>query len=443
MLLNRLNILVIKLLVPILIKINSIFFLFLLFKLNLRKINSISPKRKTKYKLIVLGKLGGNQDLFISQKENNNHIEYYYFPRIFIKMIFNTFIQNHKEIHDYKYLTNNKNVNVSKLKLRKFLIRFLKNIKKNFNFDGFIGFNFCYKAERELQAAATIAKLKFICLHKENVFTPGENLVTKYIYKKYIGKYEGYTIAVYSKKEKENILNAKLIDRKRIKVVGCSRSDLAFSFRKIKPSYKIVYYSIEDGRGTPKSYFKIYPNKFKNIFTFGGNKFRNFSWKEIHKKTIKNLIKLANKDKELKIIIKEKQGAFNNYKNLKLPKNCRVIFGGTGEKFLKDCKIVIGLNTTAIIEAIAANRHILIPFYKYKNDNYKKNFLLNLKLNKNNYIFDEREFHKKVKFHLSKKYKLDKNINSKFGLDYYLGNVDGKSSLRLNKFIINSLKSRI
>ena len=69
--------------------------------------------------------------------------------------------------------------------------------------------------------------------------------------------------------------------------------------------------------------------------------------------------------------------------------------------------------------------------------------MLNLKLNKNNYIFDEREFHKKVKFHLSKKYKLDKNINSKFGLDYYLGNVDGKSSLRLNKFIINSLKSRI
>ena len=57
------------------------------------------------------------------------------------------------------------------------------------------------------------------------------------------------------KKKKKNILNAKLIDRKRIKVVGCSRSDLAFSFRKIKPSYKIVYYSIEDGRGTPKSYF--------------------------------------------------------------------------------------------------------------------------------------------------------------------------------------------
>ena len=91
MLLNRLNILVIKLLVPILIKINSIFFLFLLFKLNLRKINSINPKRKTKFKLIVLGKLGGNEDLFISQKENNNHIEYYYFPRVFIKMIFNLF----------------------------------------------------------------------------------------------------------------------------------------------------------------------------------------------------------------------------------------------------------------------------------------------------------------------------------------------------------------
>ena len=145
----------------------------------------------------------------------------------------------------------------------------------------------------------------------------------------------------------------------------------------------------------------------------------------------------------MKIIIKEKQGAYNNYKDLKLPSNCTLIFGGTGEKFLKDCKVVIGLNTTAIIEAIAANRYIQIPFYKYKNNNYKKNFLLNLRLSPNNYIFEEREFYKKIKFHLSKKYKVNKNNNNQFSLNYYLGNVDGKSSKRLNEFIINSLKSKI
>lgn len=443
MLLNQLNNLVIKILVPILTKLNSIFFLALLFRLNLRKINSINPKQKTKYRIIVLGKLGGNEDLYRSQKENNKYVAYYYFPRIFVKMIFNSIVQNHKEIHDYKYLTNNKNVNVSKLKLRKFLVILLKNIRKNFDFDGFISFNFCYKAERELQAAATIEKLKFICLHKENVYTPGENLVSKYIYKKHLGKFEGYTIAVYSEKEKKDILDAKLIDKKRIKVIGCARSDQAFSYRNIIPSYKIVYYSIENGRGTPERFFKIYPDKFRNIFNFSGKKFSNFSWDEIHNKTIKNLIKLASEDKKLRIIIKEKQGAYNNYKDLKLPSNCTLIFGGTGEKFLKDCKVVIGLNTTAILEAIAANRYILIPFYKHKNDNYKKNFLLNLRLSQNNYVFEEREFYKKIKFHLSKKYKLNKNNNNQFSLNYYLGNIDGKSSKRLNEFIINSLKSKI
>ena len=80
MLLNQLNNLVIKILVPILTKLNSIFFLALLFRLNLRKINSINPKQKTKYKIIVLGKLGGNEDLYRSQKENNKYVAFYYFP---------------------------------------------------------------------------------------------------------------------------------------------------------------------------------------------------------------------------------------------------------------------------------------------------------------------------------------------------------------------------
>ena len=92
---------------------------------------------------------------------------------------------------------------------------------------------------------------------------------------------------------------------------------------------------------------------------------------KIHEKVITILILFAKENKDFEIIIKEKV-VFSKKIN-KLPENCRYIFGGTGEKLLKDAKIVIGLNSTALLESIAANRFILLPLFNFKNNLYKKN----------------------------------------------------------------------
>ena len=56
--------------------------------LNLKKIKEISPRDKIKYKVLVLNKSGGIDDLISSQKQNNKNILYLNFNRSILKRIY-------------------------------------------------------------------------------------------------------------------------------------------------------------------------------------------------------------------------------------------------------------------------------------------------------------------------------------------------------------------
>ena len=76
--------------IPYLVRYKAYNLLSLLFILNLSKIKSILPRKKTKFKVIVLSKSGGLDDIIESQKKYNNSFLYMACHRIFIKTIFNT-----------------------------------------------------------------------------------------------------------------------------------------------------------------------------------------------------------------------------------------------------------------------------------------------------------------------------------------------------------------
>ena len=170
-----------RLLLPILVKNKLFDILSLLFLFNLRKIKKILPKKKHRYKIIVLGKLAGNEDLYTSQSKYNRDILYFDCPRYFFKILFKSLVKNNHLVSDNKYLTNNKEIEKSKEYYNQFLIKFLDNVKKKFSINAFIGFNFRYYAERELHSACTKSNIPFLVLHKESVVTEYEkNLSQKY-----------------------------------------------------------------------------------------------------------------------------------------------------------------------------------------------------------------------------------------------------------------------
>jgi hypothetical protein len=428
-----------EILIPFFVKNKMFYFLAILFMLNIFKIKRILPKGKIKYKAVVLQKLGGNEDLLSSEEKYNKEVLYYSCPRRFFKIIFETVIIKNHLLHDYKYLINDKDIINSKKKLQIFLEKFLDKLKEKIKIDAIINFNFCYKAERELQAASSKSQIRFIVLHKEGVNTPSEKLVTREIYAKHIGRFEGHSIAVYSEQEKKNILDAKIINKNRIKVIGCARADKCFQYKKITPKNQIIYYTIDPLRGSPLRFLKIHSKKFREKFSSLNKNISSINWKKIHDKVIKILITFAKENKDIEILIKEKDG-FLQKKNDNLPENCRYVFGGTGEKLLKNAKIIIGLNTTALLETIAANRFIILPLFNFKNNLYKKNFILDLRLSNKSCALDERDFVRKLRYFKNTKFKKNSEYNNKYSLKSLLGNINGRSSKKLNEFLTQSFQ---
>ena len=136
-----------------------------------------------------------------------------------------------------------------------------------------------------------------------------------------------------------------------------------------------------------------------------------YNWKFLNIKVIKILKKFAIQNPEISIIIKIKTGqSLNNKHYLNLPNNIKFKYFGAGHKLLEKSKIVIAWNTTAILEGIAANRFILLPYFKSKNNKFKKQNELKVNLKKENYGYSENDFYKKLIFFSKKNMKKKQNL---------------------------------
>ena len=182
-----------KLLIFFFVKNKKLNLLCFLFKLNLTKIKKILPKNSPKYKVVVLSKTGGVDDLIESQKNNNKDILYLDCPRIFFKILYKANLNGeYKEFIDNERLdqsikannyVNDKKVEKFRRKNKKFLINFINLLKKKYNFDAFLGFNYDYYAEKSLQDACQELKIPFLLLFKESVKTESQQKLQTYILK--------------------------------------------------------------------------------------------------------------------------------------------------------------------------------------------------------------------------------------------------------------------
>ena len=119
---------IIKLLVPYLVRNNSLNLLSLLFIFNLSKIKSILPKKKIKFKVIVFSKSGGIDDVIESQKKYNNANLYLVCPRIFLITVFRTIFDKQEYSDSDKFYSKERKG--KRIQYKKFLIKFLKILKK-------------------------------------------------------------------------------------------------------------------------------------------------------------------------------------------------------------------------------------------------------------------------------------------------------------------------
>ena len=424
-------------LIPYLVRYKAFSLLSLLFILNLSRIKSILPKNEIKYKVIVLSKSGGMEDIIESQKKYNNNFLYLACPRIFIKTIFNT-IFGKQASNNLKFFSNQ--LKTKRENYENFLLEFLKILKKKYNISAFIGFNYEFKGEIELAKASKKLKIPFLLLFKESVLTGIEEKYLRHVLKK-LEKINGYKIAVYSDYAKKIFTETNFTDKDKIDVVGCSRLSQSISFKKKLPKNQILYYAIENRRGLADPYIEYYGDKFFHDLKDHKKHNSKYNWNYLHIGVLKILKKFAIKNPDISIIIKIKTGQTQNrHQYYNLPKNIKLQYYGAGHQLLEESKVIIAWNTTAILEGIAANRFILLPYFNSKNKIFKKDSELILKLKNENYGYSENDFYKKLDFFVKKEYKINKINNNQYSLNYHLANKDDKACLRLNRFLNKNIK---
>lgn len=402
---------------------------------TLRRYNRINVKKKF-VRVLILEKSFGIEDIYAAYEKKISNIKFYYFPRSNVRVVYEYFLGKYNIGENNYNVKEGTKIKKDKLKCQKFFERTLYYLDKIFKIKGFISFNFRYHREIEFQKATVSQSLKFLACHKESLLTKSDIISYKKILGKGIGEYQGSEVTVYNELFKKLLVDYSIVKQENIKKIGMPRADKLFKIHKdeLKEDYILfLLIDIEKGFALTKETKGL--AKEKNLIN---------NWNKLSSDTIRSVINVAKKFPNEQFIFKSKiynySGSINqiNIINKILPKNCKIVTRGSGIELIKCAKAVIGFNTTGILEASILNKITIVPLLNLNMKKFKDNILkMDYKIHyypKNNYQFQKiliKTINKEIN---KKKYKVKKNDL----IDYYLGNIDGKSGKNLFR-VINSL----
>ncbi len=374
----------------------------LAFVISLRFLKSKIKNKKRN--ILILEKSHGIDDIKqISKLSLDKNLRFILLSRGHLHIIYNFFFKKNKDLDLYKNYVN------------KVFFYFNKIININL----IISFNLMYKSERVLQKLDQNLDVKFLVCQKECLFNEDvlKNLKNRFLK---LDKFTGDHITVYNEQFKSMIISTNHVDPNKITVVGMSRADYYFN-KQAKKQDHVLFFLINPDTGLINS----------NL---------NFSWNELAENTLTSTLNFAEKNPHIKFIFKAKIiGDNESYKQQKLIKdknlkNCSIVFGGNSNKLILDSRLIIAFNSTAIFEALACKKDIIIPYFKKKFEINLKKYIIDTSISENIY---HAQNEKEIENILENTFRNKNKISYKYSeadnelLEKYIGNSDGNSSKRL------------
>ena len=412
-------------------------------RILIREMKGISQNRKSQKRIIILSKSAGIDDVKESLQGSPLDAKVDILSRSVIKRSAKRYLKN--RVTDTSYSSSDAALEKDKLRYRNHLKKTLQYFRKYFGCDVFIQFSYTYYAERELAAACTEIGIRFITAHKECLNSEPMKAHKIERIKKGIGNYEGYKISVYNDSQKEVITNSGFAEVWRVEVVGCPRVNASHRKRNIIPDSEgivtILYYLINEEAGLP-SYIE-------NGITKRGVKKNNsvYTWKPMVELVDQTLFDLAKNNSNLRLILKTKTGftkmQLKNFDTKNLPENIEIIKEGAGHDLLDEAHVVVGFNSTAVLEAVAAGRKTIVPLFTDVLDKAVLPYAIDMSegvlfadsLNKFNKHLEESVSNPTISSSL--------RPNQIDLLDRLLGNGDGMADKRFKSFLIEALDTKL
>jgi hypothetical protein len=318
-------------------------------------------------RLVVLAKSGFTADIEVALKGSD--MVPLFLEREWIKAVAATFLGD--DVTDYGYLGRGADHDEQRAAYRAFLTALLPRYLAAVGTRTLVSGNFVYWAERELAPALRDIGGQLLVLHKEGLLATWPRTADAYrrALEAGVGAFEGARIAVYSRSVGELLVDAGVVDRDRVHVVGVPRIDACHAHRLAgRPgavARQVTFFTFPTWRGLSFPADPA-PEPLPDTLTQG--------WSAVLDGCIEAAVELAARRRDLDVVAKVKAGGEDDEATQRLRRAAdearragrgavRLVVAGEGGELAMRSGAILAFNSTVILEGLAAGTPVVVPAF--------------------------------------------------------------------------------
>jgi hypothetical protein len=277
--------------------------------------------------------------------------------------------------HD-AYISGDPATEAKKPRFRRFLASMWRQHQKLQPIHAVISPNFGYLSQREFAAALEMTGTPFLVVQKENLNAASEErrAIWKKIYTTGRGKFGGRKIIVYNQMERDLEVDAGVVSPERVEVVGMPRLDGLHRWRRENAGRQ------QDGVAQVLFFAFSRVDKIPQDMGIGKD------WGQFCTDTHRAILDFARTNPEVVLVAKTKGLTRQDDELQELvatelgeaPLNVRVVSGGDSFSLMAESRVVVGFNTSGLIEALALGKPVIVPRFGEALDPQLSKFVIDL-----------------------------------------------------------------
>ncbi len=329
-----------------------------------------SPPLDAPTRLLTLPKPGFTQDAQAAFS-GDPRVAVLGFNRAYVKAPYPSFLP--PEVDDNNYRSAAPEFDAAKAALREFWAQAWPHIQNRARADAVLTGNFGYFAEQELAAVVEAQGTPFIAMHKESLKTPGRQEFFERLYRERRQAFPGRRILVYNTIERDVQVAAGIAPTEAITVCGMPRLDALHAWRlqaanASNPPARpmVLMFSFHPKTGLP--FIPRKPGTPQGRMETLGADEQALAWTNLHLGFHQAAARLARENPDLDVVIKgkadlpkwlkETTGGTLDFEGVP---NLRVVVGGDPQDLIASASVITGFGTTALLEALAAGKRVVLP----------------------------------------------------------------------------------
>jgi hypothetical protein len=363
--------------------------------------------------------------------------------------------------HD-RYVTADPAVEASKLAYRRFLRDVWKHFVAKLPVDVVMSVNFGYYVQREFATALEEHGTPFIVLQKENLNGMSQRRANfwRAVYETGRGRFTGRKILVYNDTERELQISAGVVEHDKTVVTGMPRLDRVHVWRREQAGSRdenpqVLFFGFSRTDKVPILFGKKREKLSALLATSAAlttaeEEWSGLRWDELCAGTCQAIATFARSRPKVQVIVKTKGQTTQAEEMLSLlkgdgdlPPNIKIVRGGDAFDLIKGSSVVVGFNTTGLIEAIAAGKPVVVPWFAEAKKDAARDIILDLG-EAADYADSPEQLIEKVGLHLRAKSAPPHTLppSSCATLRRLVGNDDGGASRRVLEEVEKEIRPR-